>query len=72
MGAIGEGAAREEEASSPHVKGRRTEKHTLGLYSAFLACSAIVFRSSRHSRLTVATIFLHTRQPRGKMREVLR
>src|SRR6266511_4108026 len=30
---------------------------TLGLYSAFLACSAIVFKSSRQSRLTVATIF---------------
>lgn len=32
---------------------------TLGLYSAFLACSAIVLRSKRHSRLTVATMFLH-------------
>lgn len=31
---------------------------TFGLYSAFLACSAIVLRSSRQSRLTVATIFL--------------
>jgi hypothetical protein len=31
---------------------------TFGLYSAFRACSAIVFRSSRTSRLTVATIFL--------------
>lgn len=31
---------------------------TLGLYSAFLACSAIVLRSRRQSRFTVATIFL--------------
>jgi hypothetical protein len=34
--------------------------HTFGLYSAFLACRAIVLRSSRHSKLTVATIFLHS------------
>jgi len=33
-------------------------KLTFGLYSAFLACNAIVFKSNRHSRLTVATIFL--------------
>jgi hypothetical protein len=33
-------------------------KLTFGLYSAFLACNAIVFKSSLHSRLTVATIFL--------------
>jgi hypothetical protein len=31
---------------------------TFGLYSAFLACNAIVFKSKRQSRLTVATIFL--------------
>ncbi|KZT20276.1 hypothetical protein NEOLEDRAFT_1047611, partial [Neolentinus lepideus HHB14362 ss-1] len=30
---------------------------TLGLYSAFLACSAIVFRSKRQSKFTVATMF---------------
>lgn len=29
----------------------------MGLYSAFLAWSAIVFRSRRQSRLTVATMF---------------
>jgi hypothetical protein len=33
-------------------------RHTLGLYSAFLACRAIVFRSRRQSKLTVATMFL--------------
>lgn len=32
---------------------------TFGLYSAFLACRAIVLRSKRQSRLTVATIFLY-------------
>lgn len=31
---------------------------TLGLYSAFRACRAIVLRSKRQSRLTVATMFL--------------
>ena len=35
-----------------------TQRHTLGLYSALRACSAIVLRSSLHSRLTVATMFL--------------
>ncbi|KAF9484892.1 hypothetical protein BDN70DRAFT_761823, partial [Pholiota conissans] len=30
---------------------------TLGLYSAFLAWRAMVFRSRRQSRLTVATMF---------------
>ncbi|KIO04086.1 hypothetical protein M404DRAFT_74958, partial [Pisolithus tinctorius Marx 270] len=30
---------------------------TFGLYSAFLACNAIVFRSSLQSRFTVATMF---------------
>ena len=33
-------------------------RHTLGLYSAFRACKAMVFKSRRQSRLTVATIFL--------------
>jgi len=33
-------------------------KHTLGLYSAFLACIAIVFRSSLIPKFTVATMFL--------------
>lgn len=32
--------------------------NTFGLYSALRACSAIVFRSRRQSRLTVATMFL--------------
>lgn len=31
---------------------------TLGLYSAFLACRAIVLRSRRQSKFTVATMFL--------------
>jgi hypothetical protein len=31
------------------------------LYSAFRACSAIVLRSNRHSKLTVATMFLYKR-----------
>ena len=35
-----------------------TAAKRLGLYSAFRACKAIVFRSKRQSRLTVATIFL--------------
>ena len=34
------------------------EERTLGLYSAFRACKAMVFRSRRQSRLTVATMFL--------------
>lgn len=33
---------------------------TLGLYSALRACRAIVFRSRRQSRLTVATMFLES------------
>lgn len=33
-------------------------QRTFGLYSAFRACMAIVFKSSRQSRLTVATMFL--------------
>lgn len=35
-----------------------TAANRLGLYSALRACSAMVLRSSRHSRLTVATMFL--------------
>jgi hypothetical protein len=31
---------------------------TFGLYSALRACRAMVFRSKRQSKLTVATIFL--------------
>lgn len=38
-----------------------TAAKRLGLYSAFRACRAIVFRSKRQSRLTVATIFLDGR-----------
>jgi hypothetical protein len=33
--------------------------YTFGLYSAFRACRAIVFKSKRQSRLTVATMFLN-------------
>lgn len=33
-------------------------KYTLGLYSALRACKAMVLRSKRQSRLTVATMFL--------------
>lgn len=40
------------------------EDNTFGLYSAFLAWSAMVFRSKRQSRLTVATMFL------GKKRDM--
>lgn len=32
--------------------------HTFGLYSAFLACNAIFFKSSLHPRFTVDTMFL--------------
>lgn len=38
-------------------------EYTFGLYSALRACSAIVFRSKRQSRLTVATIFLLGTRP---------
>jgi len=49
------------------MKGREL-KLTFGLYSAFLACNAIVFRSSRQSRLTVATMFLlDGERERGRM-----
>ena len=34
-----------------------TAAKRLGLYSAFRACSAMFFRSSLHSRFTVATTF---------------
>lgn len=37
-----------------------TAAKRFGLYSAFLACNAIVFKSRRQSRLTVATMFLQT------------
>jgi hypothetical protein len=40
-----------------------TAANRLGLYSAFRACSAIVLRSKRTSRLTVATMFLRTAGP---------
>jgi len=36
-----------------------TAAKRFGLYSAFLACRAIVLRSKRQSRLTVATMFLY-------------
>ena len=38
------------------------ENNTLGLYSAFLAWRAIVFKSKRQSRLTVATMFLQRKK----------
>ncbi len=41
---------------------------TLGLYSAFLACRAIVFKSKRQSRLTVATMFLERRDEPNRAR----
>lgn len=37
---------------------REGVEYTFGLYSALRACSAMVFRSRRQSRLTVATMFL--------------
>ncbi len=40
-----------------------TAANRLGLYSAFRACSAIVLRSKRTSRLTVATMFLRNAGP---------
>ena len=45
--------------------------HTFGLYSAFLAWRAIVLRSKRQSRLTVATMFLekHAIKPREIKRD---
>lgn len=36
-----------------------TAANLLGLYSAFLACKAILLRFRRQSRLTVETIFLY-------------
>jgi hypothetical protein len=52
---------------------RKEISSTFGLYSAFLACRAIVFRSRRQSRLTVATMFLcmdcEPSHFRGKARE---
>ena len=42
---------------------------TLGLYSAFRARSAIAFKSSRMSRFTVATMFLHGVHARARQRE---
>ena len=39
-----------------------TAANRLGLYSAFLACKAIVLRSSLQTRLTVQTIFLENVQ----------
>jgi hypothetical protein len=44
----------------------REEGGTFGLYSAFRACKAIVFKSRRQSRLTVATIFLEKFSPSSK------
>ncbi len=38
---------------------------TLGLYSAFRAWRAIVFKSSRQSKLTVATMFLDDKRKQG-------
>jgi hypothetical protein len=61
---VGAGRERETRLVQPPVRTKYSEREvekrerTLGLYSAFLACSAIVFRSSLHSRLTVATMFL--------------
>lgn len=45
----------------PHctlITDNRIREDTFGLYSALRACSAIVFRSRRQSKLTVATMFL--------------
>jgi hypothetical protein len=42
---------------SPTFTQQKERIPTLGLYSAFRAWRAIVFRSSRQSKLTVATIF---------------
>jgi hypothetical protein len=37
---------------------REGVEYTFGLYSALRACNAMVFKSRRQSRLTVATMFL--------------
>lgn len=42
-----------------HISVAKVER-TLGLYSAFLACIAIVFRSNLIPKFTVATMFLKT------------
>ena len=39
-----------------------TAAKRLGLYSAFLACRAMFFRSSTQSKVTVQTIFLKKKQ----------
>lgn len=43
---------------SKKTLGSVLRKLTFGLYSALRACKAMVFRSKRQSRLTVATMFL--------------
>lgn len=45
-------------ARAAKVVNPQTASSTFGLYSAFLACRAIVLRSKRQSKLTVATMFL--------------
>ena len=39
----------------------QSNRHTFGLYSVLQACRAMVFRSSRQSRLTVTTMLLQKR-----------
>ena len=41
------------------TKAVNNDRQTFGLYSALRACRAIVFKSNRQSKLTVATIFLY-------------
>ncbi len=49
--------------SIPCTKWYVMASNTFGLYSALRACSAIVLRSKRQSRLTVATMFLYEEMP---------
>lgn len=49
---------------SPKAILHKKETRTLGLYSAFRACRAIVFNSKRQSIFTVETMFLHQRTTR--------
>lgn len=49
-------------AKKNNQKNKYSRISTFGLYSAFLACRAMVLRSKRQSRLTVATMFLQKKK----------
>jgi hypothetical protein len=48
-----------------------TAAKRFGLYSAFLACSAIFFRSRGHSKFTVATTFYTENQETDGIRRLV-